>query len=63
MLVETRSWNTNPELVNQVFSGRTITRATGLELGKTELFIYFNEDEYIKMYHSQDCCEDRKSVV
>ena len=58
MLVETRSWDTNPELINQVFSGRTITRVAGLELGETELFIYFNEDEYIKMYHSQDCCEN-----
>ena len=57
MIVKT-GWNTNPELVNQVFSGRFITRVVGLELGDTKICIYFSENEYIKMYHRQDCCEN-----
>ncbi len=58
MLIKKGSWNTNPELVNQVFSGRTITKVEGLELGETKICIYFSENEYIKMYHQQDCCEN-----
>ena len=58
MIVKLGSWNTTPELINQVFSGRTITKVEGLELGETKIYIYFSEDEYIKMYHQQDCCEN-----
>ena len=58
MIVKIGSWDTNPELVTQVFSGRTITRVYGLELGETDIYICFNEDEYIKMYHQGECCEE-----
>ena len=58
MIVKLGSWKTTPELINQVFSGRTITKVEGLELGETKIYIYFSEDEYIKMYHQQDCCEN-----
>ena len=58
MIIKVGSWNTNPELVNQVFSGRIITKVEGLELGKTKIYIYFSENEYIKIYHQQDCCEN-----
>ena len=58
MIVKLGSWKTTPELINQVFSGRTITKVEGLELGETKIYIYFSENEYIKMYHQQDCCEN-----
>ena len=58
MIVKLGSWKTTPELINQVFSGRTMTKVEGLELGKTKIYIYFSENEYIKIYHQQDCCEN-----
>ena len=58
MIVKLGSWDTSPELVTPLFSGRTIAKVEGLELGETEIYIYFSKNEYIKMYHQQDCCEN-----
>lgn len=36
-------------------TGRVLCKAE--KLGNDELRFYLTEDHYVKMYHSQDCCE------
>jgi hypothetical protein len=36
--------------------GRTLSKIVG-EIGDEEMCMYITDTNYVKMYHSQDCCE------
>ncbi len=56
----TNKYDTYNRLIDPVTSfddllGRVLTRVE--QLGNDELRFYLTEDHYVRLYHSQDCCE------
>ena len=46
------------EKINSLFKGREILNFSGAEEESREITLRFNNEENIRMYHYQDCCEN-----
>lgn len=45
--------------VNEAFKNKKILSVSGFDLyNREECFINFDNNEFIQIYHAQDCCED-----
>jgi hypothetical protein len=50
-----KSWNCTPQKINELFTNKKIV---DIEITDEEITLFFDNEDYFKMFHEQECCEN-----